>query len=121
MDKLFGIFNKVIFRYKNMQLIYNEKIEDNILVQHVDNIKEIEKNNADIVIGSRFATEKKPLTARMLGSRIITLFIKLTTGKTIKDTTSGMRAYNKKYRQYLNCINLRTGNFQIYVTRIYKI
>lgn len=61
-----------------------------------DLVKEIEKNNADIVIGSRFATEKKPLTARMLGSRIITLFIKLTTGKTIKDTTSGMRAYNKK-------------------------
>ena len=61
-----------------------------------DLVKEIEENNADIVIGSRFATKKKPLTARMLGSRIITFFTKLTTGKTIKDTTSGMRAYNKK-------------------------
>ena len=60
-----------------------------------DLVKEIEENNADIVIGSRFATQKKPLTARMLGSRVITFFIKLTTGKTIKDTTSGMRAYNK--------------------------
>ena len=61
-----------------------------------DLVKEIEENNADIVIGSRFATKKKPLTARMLGSRVITFFIKLTTGKTIKDTTSGMRAYNKR-------------------------
>lgn len=34
-----------ILDFKNMRLIYNEKIEDNILVQHVDNIKEIEKNN----------------------------------------------------------------------------
>ena len=59
-------------------------------------VKEIEENNAEIVIGSRFATKKKPLTARMLGSRVITFFIKLTTGKTIKDTTSGMRAYNKR-------------------------
>ena len=31
----------------------------------------------------------------MLGSNIIQLFIKLTTGKTIKDPTSGMRGYNK--------------------------
>lgn len=61
-----------------------------------DLVKEIEEQNANIVIGSRFVTEKKPVTARMLGSRVITFFIKLTTGKTIKDTTSGMRAYDKK-------------------------
>ena len=59
-------------------------------------VKEIENGNANIVIGSRFVTEKKPFTARMLGSRVITFFIKLTTGKTIKDTTSGMRAYDKR-------------------------
>ena len=58
-------------------------------------IKEIENGN-DIAIGSRFVTEKKPFTARMLGSRIISFFIKLTTGKTIKDPTSGMRAFNRK-------------------------
>ena len=33
---------------------------------------------------------------RMLGIRIISFFIKLTTGKSIKDPTSGMRAFNKK-------------------------
>ena len=32
----------------------------------------------------------------MIGSRLISFNIKLTTGKTIKDPTSGMRAYNKK-------------------------
>jgi len=59
-------------------------------------VNEIEKNNVDVAIGSRFVTEKKPVTTRMIGSRLISFNIKLTTGKTIKDPTSGMRAYNKK-------------------------
>lgn len=61
-----------------------------------DLVEKIEKENVDIAIGSRFATKKKPISARMLGSSIIEFFIKITTGKTIKDTTSGMRAYDKK-------------------------
>lgn len=61
-----------------------------------DLVEKIENGQADIAIGSRFATKKKPITMRMLGSNIIQFFIKITTGKTIKDTTSGMRAYNKK-------------------------
>lgn len=61
-----------------------------------DLVKEIEENNCDIAVGSRFVTEKKPFTMRMLGSNLITAAIKLTTLKTIKDSTSGMRAYNKK-------------------------
>lgn len=59
-------------------------------------VKKIEKENCDVVVGSRFVTEKKPKTMRMLGSNLISGAIKLTTGKTIKDPTSGMRAYNKK-------------------------
>ena len=47
------------------------------------------------MIGSRFINEKKPITARMLGSRLIAFAIKLTTGKTITDPTSGFRAYNR--------------------------
>lgn len=58
-------------------------------------VKEIENKN-DIVIGSRFVTKSKPVSARMLGSNLITFIIKVTTGKTIKDPTSGMRAYNKE-------------------------
>lgn len=55
-----------------------------------------ELNNLDVVIGSRFVEKKKPFTARMAGSRIISTCIKLTTGKTIKDPTSGMRMFNKR-------------------------
>ncbi len=61
-----------------------------------DLVKEIEENNTDIAIGSRFITKKKPKTTRMIGSMLISSVIKLTTGKTIKDPTSGMRAYNKE-------------------------
>lgn len=57
----------------------------------------MEETAADIVIGSRFKTKKKPFTSRMLGSRIISAAIFLTTGgKYIGDATSGMRLYNKK-------------------------
>ena len=40
--------------------------------------------------------EKKHFSMRMLGSRIITAMIKLTTGATINDPTSGMRIINKE-------------------------
>ena len=58
-------------------------------------VEEIEKENCDIAIGSRFVTEKKPKNMRMIGSDLISLAIKLVTLKKIKDPTSGMRAYNK--------------------------
>ncbi len=49
----------------------------------------------DIVIGSRFVEENKPWNLRMLGSRMITSAILLTTGKHLADPTSGMRMFNK--------------------------
>ncbi|MBQ2917035.1 MAG: glycosyltransferase family 2 protein [Clostridia bacterium] len=61
-----------------------------------DLVKEIEENNCDVAVGSRFATKKKPFSIRMLGSSIIQLAIKLVTWKKITDPTSGMRAFNKK-------------------------
>ena len=61
-----------------------------------DLVKEVENGNCDVAIGSRFVTEKKPHSLRMLGSNLISFCIKITTGKKIKDTTSGMRAYNKE-------------------------
>ena len=68
-------------------------------------IDEIEKGN-DIVIGSRFVTEKKPFTARMLGSRLIAFSIRLMTGKKITDPTSGFRAYNRAcIKDYANDMN----------------
>lgn len=59
-------------------------------------LKTMEATGCDIVIGSRFKTKKKPLTARMMGSILITGAIRLTTGKHIGDVTSGMRLFNKK-------------------------
>lgn len=53
-------------------------------------------DGADIVIGSRFVTEKKDWSPRMFGSRLIGGAIFLTTGKRIKDPTSGMRLYSKR-------------------------
>ena len=54
------------------------------------------KEGYDIVIGSRFVNAKKPMTMRMLGSNLIETAIRLTTGATIKDPTSGMRLYDRK-------------------------
>lgn len=62
-----------------------------------DLIAEMERSNADIVIGSRFKTKRKPITGRMIGSQILTIAIWLTTkGMYIGDVTSGMRLFNKK-------------------------
>lgn len=49
----------------------------------------------DLVIGSRFVDKEKPKTLRMIGSRVISSAIKLTTGRYIADPTSGMRMFNK--------------------------
>ena len=66
------------------------------------------QNGMDIVIGSRFVSEQKPSSLRMLGSNIIESMIKITTGNTIKDPTSGMRMYNKKILKLL-AENLNMG------------
>ncbi len=62
-------------------------------------IKPILLNKADMVIGSRFVDNNegfKSSFSRRIGIRIISFFIKLTTGFKIYDTTSGLRACNKK-------------------------
>lgn len=53
-------------------------------------------SDADIVIGSRFLDGKKGLSIRSFGSTLISMAIKLTTGVTITDPTSGLRAFNAK-------------------------
>lgn len=50
----------------------------------------------NIVIGSRFVTEKKPKTMRMLGNNLIQAAVYVTTGAKINDTTSGMRMFDKE-------------------------
>lgn len=58
--------------------------------------KYMEQTGADIVIGSRFKEKPKPHGMRMMGSNLIQFAIKLTTGKSIKDPTSGMRMMNRE-------------------------
>lgn len=53
-----------------------------------------EKQKANVVIGSRFAAVKKPLSARMAGSALISAMMLLTTGKRVQDPTSGMRLFD---------------------------
>lgn len=62
---------------------------------YIDKMIEVaERDGANIVIGSRFAATKKPISARMAGSALITAMILLTTGKRIQDPTSGMRLFD---------------------------
>lgn len=60
----------------------------------------------DIVIGSRFVTEKKPNTIRMLGSRLLSAAIRMTTGVRVTDPTSGMRMFNERMiREFAEGLN----------------
>jgi len=54
------------------------------------------QNGANVVVGSRFVTEKRPNSLRMAGNTMISFAIKITTGKTINDPTSGMRLFDRK-------------------------
>lgn len=59
-------------------------------------VQQAQSEGSDIVIGSRFCTQKKPISARMLGSMLIAGMIRLTTGQRVEDPTSGMRLFNRR-------------------------
>ena len=69
-------------------------------------VNEIEKNNVDVAIGSRFVTEKKPVTTRMIGSRLISFNIKLTTGK----TTGSAKKFKNENNDLINFHKPHPGN-----------
>ena len=58
-------------------------------------VEEAKRTGANVVIGSRFAAQKKPISARMAGSALITAMILLTTRKKVQDPTSGMRLFDR--------------------------
>lgn len=64
------------------------------------------KEGYDIVIGSRFLQQKKGKSLRMIGSKILTVAIKMTTRVRVSDPTSGMRMFSqsmiKEFAQNLN-------------------
>ena len=63
--------------------------------EYIGKMYEAMKEGFDVVIGSRFVTEKKPFTSRMVGSRLISLAIKAASGLSLTDPTSGMRLYSR--------------------------
>ncbi|BAK44107.1 glycosyltransferase family 2 protein [Eggerthella sp. YY7918] len=65
------------------------------LPEYIEPLVEATKT-CDIAIGSRYIDKRKPISLRMLGSRLIQAAIKLTTGKRLTDPTSGMRAFNAR-------------------------
>ena len=74
--------------------------------EFIADMKKKMEEGYDIVIGSRFVHEKKPKSMRMLGSNLIEFAIRLTTGKVIKDPTSGMRLFNRKMiREFAKGLN----------------
>jgi glycosyltransferase involved in cell wall biosynthesis len=64
------------------------------------------KEDYDIVIGSRFLHYRKSKSLRMIGSKMLTVAIKMTTGVRVSDPTSGMRMFSrpmiKEFAQNLN-------------------
>ncbi len=76
--------------------------------EYIASMQQKMKEGYDIVIGSRFVNEKKDLSARMLGSRLLTAAIGLTTGVHVADPTSGMRMFNREMiREF--ALNLNYG------------
>jgi glycosyltransferase involved in cell wall biosynthesis len=64
------------------------------------------KEGYDIVIGSRFLEEKKQHSLRMIGSRILTTAVKLTTHTRVSDPTSGMRMFSRAMiEEFANNLN----------------
>ena len=61
-----------------------------------DMVRKMEENGADLVIASRFVNEKRRLTMRTFGNAILDAAIRITTGKKITDSTSGIRMYGKR-------------------------
>lgn len=87
------------FKYAN-QLGYEHALQFDADGQHLPEyielmVSELEQGN-DCVIGSRFVTQARNRSLRMLGNTLISWTIKLTTGQTISDPTSGMRIFNKE-------------------------
>lgn len=88
-----GIKYANFYQYEYAVQIDGDGQHDPIYIESM--LDKMQESGADIVIGSRFVNVKKNVSMRMLGSNLISTAIWLTTGKKIKDVTSGMRLFNK--------------------------
>ena len=60
-----------------------------------DMARAMQEQGANIVIASRILAGEAPVGARNIGSKLISGLIKMTTGTSISDPTSGMRMYDR--------------------------
>ncbi len=63
--------------------------------EYIDSMRGRIEEGFDIVIGSRFLEGRKGASLRMIGSRMISLAIRMTTGVRLTDPTSGMRMFSR--------------------------
>lgn len=76
--------------------------------EYIEGIRKKMTEGYDIVIGSRFIDRPKDGSMRMVGSRLLSLAIRLTTGVRLTDPTSGMRMFNQEMiREF--ALNLNYG------------
>lgn len=76
--------------------------------EFIESMQKKMEEGYEIVIGSRFVNGKKDWSMRMVGSRLIEAVIRLTTGVTVADPTSGMRMFNREMiREF--ALNLNYG------------
>ncbi|MBQ9251464.1 MAG: glycosyltransferase family 2 protein [Clostridia bacterium] len=61
----------------------------------------MEREELDLVLGSRFLTEKRPRSLRMVGNALIEWAVRLTTGKMVTDPTCGMRLYGRRVMAHM--------------------
>lgn len=64
--------------------------------EYIGRMREKMEEGYDIVIGSRFVLERRRGGIRMLGSRLLSNAIRMTTGVQVTDPTSGMRMFSKR-------------------------
>lgn len=76
--------------------------------EYIEELLKTAREGYDVVIGSRFVTQKKPFTARMMGSRLISGLMRITSGARIKDSTSGMRMFGPRMIRML-ALNMNYG------------
>lgn len=87
-------------------------------------VEKAEKIGSDIVIGSRFLTVRKDKSMRMVGSRMITVLIKMLTGRRISDPTSGFRLFSRSVLEryyYDNTLNPEPESIALFLKQGYSV
>lgn len=87
-------------------------------------VEKAERAGSDIVIGSRFLTIRKDKSMRMLGSRMITVLIKMLTGHRISDPTSGFRLFSRPVLEryyYDNTLNPEPESIALFLKQGYSV